>query len=120
MGGVKRDLWREADPARLQMVLDSMVARKVAWVPTFDIYEASRDLQRATTQPWFRDYLHPTLEDVIARAPSAIAERNARWRAAEREERATRQASPAPSRCWKASGNVVSVDWAQRRDEVRS
>ncbi len=27
-------LWREADPARLQMVLDSMVARHVAWVPT--------------------------------------------------------------------------------------
>ena len=38
-------LWREADPARLQMVLDSMVAHHVAWVPTLDIYEASRDLQ---------------------------------------------------------------------------
>ncbi len=56
-------LWREADPARLQVVLDSMVARHVAWVPTFDIYEASRDLQRAVGQPWFKDYLHPVLED---------------------------------------------------------
>jgi cytosine/adenosine deaminase-related metal-dependent hydrolase len=56
-------LWREADPDRLSMVLDSMVAKKVAWVPTLDIYEASRDLQRAQTQPWFTDYLHPTLED---------------------------------------------------------
>ena len=53
---------RQADPARLSMVLDSMVARHVAWVPTLDIYEASRDLQRAQNQPWFKDYLHPTLE----------------------------------------------------------
>jgi hypothetical protein len=63
-------LWREADPARLQMVLDSMVARHVAWVPTFDIYEASRDLQRAKTQPWFGDYLHPTLEEYFKPDPA--------------------------------------------------
>ncbi|MEX1185665.1 MAG: amidohydrolase family protein [Gemmatimonadaceae bacterium] len=55
-------LWREADSTRLVAVLDSMVAAKVAWVPTLVIYEASRDLQRAQTQPWFADYLHPTLE----------------------------------------------------------
>ena len=63
-------LWREADPARLQMVLDSMVARHVAWVPTFDIYEASRDLQRAKGQPWFGEYLHPTLEDYFRPDPA--------------------------------------------------
>jgi cytosine/adenosine deaminase-related metal-dependent hydrolase len=63
-------LWREADPARLRMVLDSMVARHVAWVPTLDIYEASRDLQRARTQPWFADYLHPTLEEYFRPDPS--------------------------------------------------
>jgi len=63
-------LWREADPARLSMVLDSMVARKVAWVPTLDIYEASRDLQRARTQPWFGDYLHPTLEEYFRPDPA--------------------------------------------------
>lgn len=55
-------LWREADPARLDSVLTAMVAAGVAWVPTMDIYEASRDLQRAQTQPWFADYLHPSLE----------------------------------------------------------
>ena len=63
-------LWREADPKRLDMVLDSMVARHVAWVPTFDIYEASRDLQRAQTQPWFTDYLHPTLADYFKPDPA--------------------------------------------------
>src|SRR5215212_2456500 len=63
-------LWREADPHRLQMVLDSMVARHVARVPTFDIYEASRDLQRARTQPWFTEYLHPTLEEYFRPDPS--------------------------------------------------
>ena len=55
-------LWREADPARLDSVLTAMVKANVAWVPTMDIYEASRDLQRAQTQPWFADYLHPSLE----------------------------------------------------------
>src|SRR5438045_7077279 len=63
-------LWREADPTRLQMVLDALVARHVAWVPTLDIYEASRDLQRARTQPWFRDYLHPTLEQYFRPDPA--------------------------------------------------
>ena len=52
------------------MVLDSMVAHHVAWVPTLDIYEASRDLQRARTQPWFTDYLHPTLEEYFRPDPS--------------------------------------------------
>lgn len=55
-------LWREADPRRLQDVLQAMAKAKVAWNPTLDIYEASRDLQRAEAQPWFADYLHPTLE----------------------------------------------------------
>ncbi|MEO8448352.1 MAG: amidohydrolase family protein, partial [Gemmatimonadota bacterium] len=40
----------------------AMVDAHVAWNPTLVIYEASRDLQRAQTQPWFKDYLHPTLE----------------------------------------------------------
>ncbi|HEX6573640.1 MAG TPA: amidohydrolase family protein, partial [Gemmatimonadaceae bacterium] len=63
-------LWREADSARLMTVLDSMVARKVAWVPTLDIYEASRDLMRAQNQPWFDDYLHPTLEEYFKPNPN--------------------------------------------------
>lgn len=63
-------LWREADPARLSMVLDSMIAHHVAWDPTLVIYEASRDLLRAQNQPWFRDYLHPALEDYFKPDPS--------------------------------------------------
>lgn len=63
-------LWREADPERLSKVLDGMIAANVAWVPTFDIYEASRDLQRAQTQPWFKDYLHPTLEEYFRPNPA--------------------------------------------------
>lgn len=54
-------LWREADPKLLDSVLTMMVKKNVAWVPTMDIYEASRDLQRAQTQPWFSEYLHPSL-----------------------------------------------------------
>jgi imidazolonepropionase-like amidohydrolase len=63
-------LWREADPTLLGRVLDTLVAAKVAWVPTLDIYEASRDLQRAQTQPWFADYLHPSLEDYFRPDPA--------------------------------------------------
>ena len=63
-------LWREADPERLVKVLEAMAEAGVAWVPTLDIYEASRDLQRAQTQPWFADYLHPTLEDYFRPDPA--------------------------------------------------
>jgi hypothetical protein len=60
----------DADGNALTAVLDSMVAHHVAWMPTLDIYEASRDLQRARTQPWFTDYLHPTLEDYFRPDPA--------------------------------------------------
>ncbi len=63
-------LWREADPKRLDSVLTSMVRANVAWVPTLDIYEASRDLQRAQTQPWFKDYLHPSLANYFKPDPA--------------------------------------------------
>jgi len=62
-------LWREADPKRLQEVLAAMIKANVAWVPTLDIYEASRDLQRAQNQPWFNAYLHPTLEEYFRPNP---------------------------------------------------
>lgn len=54
-------LWREVDESRLLEVLESMAASGVAWDPTLAIYEASRDLQRAQTDPAFEEYLHPTL-----------------------------------------------------------
>ncbi len=55
-------LWREADLGKLDKVLDGLVEAGVAWDPTLVIYEASRDLQRAISSPWFKDYLHPGLE----------------------------------------------------------
>jgi hypothetical protein len=63
-------LWREADPKLLDSVLTAMVRANVAWDPTLDIYEASRDLQRAQNQPWFKDYLHPSLEQYFKPDPS--------------------------------------------------
>ena len=63
-------LWREADPKLMDSVLTSMVKAHVAWVPTLDIYEASRDLQRAQTQPWFQDMLHPSLANYFRPDPA--------------------------------------------------
>ncbi len=63
-------LWREADRDRLMKVLDSMVAGGVAWDPTLVIYEASRDLQRAQTNPAFAEYLHPVLEEYFRPNPA--------------------------------------------------
>ena len=63
-------LWREADPQILDSLFNAMVKAKVAWVPTMDIYEASRDLQRAQNQPWFRDYLHPSLANYFKPDPA--------------------------------------------------
>jgi len=62
-------LWRETDPKRLTEVLTAMVKANVAWIPTMDIYEASRDLQRAQNQVWFKEYLHPTLEEFFKPNP---------------------------------------------------
>jgi imidazolonepropionase-like amidohydrolase len=62
-------LWREADPEKLKQVLAGMVKANVAWVPTLDIYEASRDLTRAQNQPWFKEYLHPSLAEYFAPNP---------------------------------------------------
>lgn len=63
-------LWREADPERLGKVLQAMADARVAWDPTLVIYEASRDLLRAQNQPWFKDYLHPTLEEYFRPNPA--------------------------------------------------
>src|SRR6478672_6946540 len=57
------ELYAQADPEKLHQVVDLMVEKHVAWDPTFSIYEASRDLVRAQTLPWFRDYLHPSMEE---------------------------------------------------------
>jgi imidazolonepropionase-like amidohydrolase len=56
------ELYAQADPAKLREVIALMAERGVAWSPTFSIYEASRDVVRAQNLPWFRDYLHPSME----------------------------------------------------------
>ena len=57
------ELYAQADPEKLHKIIDLMVEKHVAWDPTFSIYEASRDLVRAQSQPWFKDYLHPSMEE---------------------------------------------------------
>jgi len=42
-----------------------MVAKHVAWSPTLSTYEATRDLIKAQNLPWYKDYLHPSLEDYM-------------------------------------------------------
>lgn len=49
------------NPEKLSRLLDDMVARQVAWSPTFSTYEATRDLIKAQHLPWYADYLHPSL-----------------------------------------------------------
>lgn len=63
-------LWREADPEKLESVLQTLVDSGVSWCPTFVIYEANRDLLRAQNQPWFEDLLHPVLEDYFKPDPA--------------------------------------------------
>ncbi len=70
-------LWREADYDKLQGVLQGMAEAGVAWNPTLVIYEASRDLQRAISSPWFKDYLHPGLEKFFQ--PSADSHGSFFW-----------------------------------------
>ncbi len=64
-------LWREASPEKLAKVLDALVQAGVAWDPTLNIYEASRDLNRAQNHPWFKDYLHPALEEFFKPNPKS-------------------------------------------------
>lgn len=63
-------LWREANWDKLMKVLDGMVSAEVAWDPTLVIYEASRDLQRAQTNPAFGEYLHPVLGEYFRPNPA--------------------------------------------------
>ena len=55
------ELYAQADPKKLEQVIDLMVAKKVAWSPTLSIYEASRDVIKAQNLPWYKEYLHPAL-----------------------------------------------------------
>jgi len=59
------ELYTQANfnPGKLSQLLSDMVAKGVAWSPTMSTYEATRDLIRAQNLPWYRDYLHPSLEE---------------------------------------------------------
>ncbi len=48
---------------KFSAVLDLMVKNNVTWSPTLSIYVASRDVIRAQNLPWYKDYLHPTMEE---------------------------------------------------------
>jgi imidazolonepropionase-like amidohydrolase len=47
---------------KLSKVLDLMIANDVTWSPTLSIYVASRDVIRAQNLPWYKDYLHPAMD----------------------------------------------------------
>jgi len=51
------------DHEKLSKLLDDMVAKGVAWSPTMSTYEATRDLIKAQNLPWYKDFLHPSLEE---------------------------------------------------------
>jgi imidazolonepropionase-like amidohydrolase len=50
---------------KLSELLDDMVAKHVAWSPTLSTYEATRDLIKAENLPWYKDYLHPSLQEYM-------------------------------------------------------
>ena len=56
------ELYAQANPDKLRAIVELMASKGVAWSPTLSIYEASRDAIRAQNLPWYRDYLHPSME----------------------------------------------------------
>ena len=72
-------LWREADPEKLKRVLARLVEKGVAWCPTLVIYEANRDLLRAMNQPWFKEYLHPAVEEYFKPNPDYHGSYHQNW-----------------------------------------
>jgi len=84
------ELYTQANlnPEKLSQLLDDMVAKHVAWSPTLSTYEATRDLIRAENLPWYKDYLHPSLEAYMKPSTTRhatfymgwTATQEARWR----------------------------------------
>ena len=57
-------LWKQAAPPysdHWNKVMNELIALDFTMVPTFNIYEASRDLHRARRAEWHEDYTLPTL-----------------------------------------------------------
>jgi imidazolonepropionase-like amidohydrolase len=57
------ELYGQANRQKLMELVEYMAEKKVGWSPTLSIYEASRDIIRAQNVPWYRDYLHPSMEE---------------------------------------------------------
>lgn len=56
------ELYGQANRQKLMELVEHMAAKKVGWSPTMSIYEASRDILRNQNLPWYKDYLHPSME----------------------------------------------------------
>lgn len=57
-------LWKQAAPPyseRWNKVMNDLIAMDFTLDPTFNIYEASRDLHRARRAEWHEEYTHPKL-----------------------------------------------------------
>ena len=62
-------LWKQAAPQgseRWNAVMDELLRLQLTLVPTFTIYEASRDLMRARRAEWHDEYTLPSLWDFYA------------------------------------------------------
>jgi Amidohydrolase family len=62
-------LWRQAAPpesGRWNAVIGELVGRGLAMVPTLGLYEANRDLMRASRAEWHDQYTLPALWDAFA------------------------------------------------------
>jgi imidazolonepropionase-like amidohydrolase len=56
------ELYTQANRDALMTFVEYMAAKGVGWSPTMSIYEASRDIVRSQNLPWYKDYLHPSME----------------------------------------------------------
>ena len=54
-------LWRKAEPARLEEVMKLLIDQGTALVPTFVAYEPNRDIVRAQNLPWYGKYALPIM-----------------------------------------------------------
>ncbi|MBV9147909.1 MAG: amidohydrolase family protein [Acidobacteria bacterium] len=76
--------WLQADVERLHgevidSLLDSMHKNGFIMDPTFDIYEANRDLERAENLPWHNDYTLPVVMDSFRPNPAHHASYFYEW-----------------------------------------
>ena len=57
------ELYGQTNRQKLMAFVEYMAEKNVGWSPTMSIYEASRDIIRARNVPWYREYLHPSMEE---------------------------------------------------------